>query len=257
MAIRLSSGIYKDSGVEIFHPGKSPMERLLAVSSSDVDLVHLVTTQMAETDALSETLARIVDFICAVVKCDSCFIYVLEGQKLVLQASMNPHSDVIGLLRLRPGQGITGWVAQNMKPVFLSKRAFADPRFEFFRDLPEDRYEAFLSVPVLCRRRLVGVISMQHREEHVHSEQEIKLISTIGFLVGADIEMARLESENQKLIQQLESRKIIERAKGILQRQLGIGEEEAYLQIQGKGRRTRRSMREVAEEIMADSEKKV
>jgi uroporphyrinogen-III synthase len=97
---------------------------------------------------------------------------------------------------------------------------------------------------------------MQHSEEHVYTEREIKLISTIGFLVGADIEMARLESENQKLIQQLESRKLIERAKGILQRQLGIGEEEAYLQIQGKGRRSRRSMRDIAEEIIAGSEKK-
>jgi uroporphyrinogen-III synthase len=232
------------------------MDRLLEVWNSDVDLVHLVTSQLAETDALSETLARIVDFICAVVKCDSCFIYVWDGQKLVLRASMNPHSDVIGWLQLRPGQGITGWVAENIKPVAISSKAYTDSRFEFFPNLPEDRYEAFLSVPVLCRRKLVGVISMQHREEHVHTEREIKLISTIGFLVGADIEMARLESENQKLIQQLESRKIIERAKGILQRQLGIGEEEAYLQIQGKGRRTRRSMREIAEEIIAGADKK-
>jgi uroporphyrinogen-III synthase len=231
------------------------MERLLEVSNSGVDLVHLVTSQMAETDALNDTLTRIVDFICAVVKCDSCFIYVLEGQKLVLRASMNPHAEVIGALGLRAGQGITGWVAENMKPVVISNKAYADPRFEFFLELPEDRYEAFLSVPVLCRRRLVGVISMQHREEHAHTEQEIKLISTIGFLVGADIEMARLESENQKLVQQLESRKVIERAKGILQRQLGIGEEEAYLQIQGKGRRTRRSMRDIAEEIIAGSDR--
>ncbi len=224
---------------------------------SEVDLVHLVTSQMAEADALNETLTRIVDFICAVVNCDSCFIYVLEGQKLVLRASMNPHTDVIGQLKLRFGQGITGWVAENMTPIVIAKQAFQDPRFEFFKELPEDRYEAFLSVPVLCRRRLVGVISLQHREAHVHTEREIKLISAIGFLVGADIEMARLESENQKLTQQLETRKIVERAKGILQRTLGIAEEQAYLTIQGKGRRTRKSMREIAEEIILHDQKKL
>jgi signal transduction protein with GAF and PtsI domain len=226
-------------------------------NQSEVDLVHLVTSQMADADALSQTLTRIVDLICAIVKCDSCFIYVLEGQRLVLRASMNPHADVIGRLKLRFGQGITGWVAENMEPIVIEKQAFQDPRFEFFKELPEDRYEAFLSVPVLCRRRLVGVISMQHREAHLHTEREIKLISTIGFLVGADIEMARLESENQKLTQQLETRKIVERAKGILQRTLGIPEEEAYLTIQGKGRRSRKPMREIAEEIILDDQKKL
>ena len=217
------------------------MERLVEALNSEVDLVHLVTSQIAEADALSETLARIVDFICAIVKCDSCFVYVFEGQKLVLRASMNPHSEVIGALKLRLGQGITGWVAEHLQPVTISQEAYKDPRFEFFGELPEDRYEAFLSVPILCRRRMVGVISMQHREAHVHTNREVKLVSTIGFLVGADIEMARLESENQKLMQQLESRKIVERAKGILQSQLGITEEQAYLQIQGKGRRLRKT----------------
>lgn len=233
------------------------MERAAEVSNSEVDLVHLVTSQIAEADALSETLARIVDFICAIVKCDSCFIYVLEGQKLVLRASMNPHAEVIGLLKLRSSQGITGWVAEHLRPLAISQEAYKDPRFEFFKELPEDRYEAFLSVPILCRRRLVGVINMQHREPHVHTDREIKLISTIGFLVGADIEMARLESENQKLVQQLESRKIVERAKGILQRQQGISEEQAYLQIQGKGRRLRKTMREIAEEILMNDQKKI
>jgi signal transduction protein with GAF and PtsI domain len=224
---------------------------------SEVDLVHLVTSQIADTDALDETLTRIVDFICGIVKCDSCFIYVLEGQRLVLRASMNPHADVIGGLKMYVGQGITGWVAENLTPVAIAERAYQDPRFEFFKELPEDRYEAFLSVPILCRKRLVGVISMQHRQTHAHSEREIKLVSTIGFLVGADIEMARLEGENLKLVQQLETRKLVERAKGILQRRLAISEEEAYLTIQGKGRRTRRSMKEIAEEIVLEEQRKI
>jgi uroporphyrinogen-III synthase len=59
------------------------------------------------------------------------------------------------------------------------------------------------------------------------------------------------------LVQQLESRKIVERAKGILQRQQGISEEQAYLQIQGKGRRLRKTMREIAEEILMNDQKKI
>jgi AmiR/NasT family two-component response regulator len=76
------------------------------------------------------------------------------------------------------------------------------------------------------------------------------MISTLGFLVGAEIEMARLESENLLLSEKLESRKVIERAKGILQRELGIGEEQSYLALQKESRQRRKSMKEVAEAIL-------
>ena len=128
--------------------------------------------------------------------------------------------------------------------------ASQDPRFQLFKDLPEDRFEAFLSVPVMCRGRVVGVINLQNREPHEYSEREMMLISTIGFLVGAEIEMARLESENLHLSEKLETRKLVERAKGILQRELKITEEEAYLTIQRQSRQRRKSMKEVSEAIV-------
>jgi signal transduction protein with GAF and PtsI domain len=156
----------------------------------------------------------------------------------------------VDTLRVKVGQGITGWVAEHRQPVAIGRGAQKDPRFQFFNELPEDRYEAFLSVPVLCRGRLVGVINLQHREPHVHSEREIRLVSTIGFLVGAEIEMARLESANLHLSEKLEARKVVERAKGILQRDLGISEEQAYLSLQRQSRQRRKSMKEVAEAII-------
>jgi uroporphyrinogen-III synthase len=74
--------------------------------------------------------------------------------------------------------------------------------------------------------------------------------------VGAEIEMARLESENTSLARQLEARKLVERAKGILQRDLGLTEEQAYLALQRQSRQKRRSMREVAEAIVLSEEVK-
>ncbi len=122
-------------------------------------------------------------------------------------------------------------MAEHREPVAVSKNASKDPRFQFFHELPEDTYEAFLSVPLMSRGRVVGVINLQHRRPHVHNQKEIRLISTVGFLVGAEIEMARLESENTHLSQKLETRKIVERAKGILQRDLSLDEEQAYLAL--------------------------
>jgi len=211
---------------------------------------------MAAVDPLHEVLARLVKFALAVVKCDSCFVYVLENDELVLRASKNPHPEVVDRLKLHMGQGITGWVAEHRQPVAVARNASQDPRFQFFNELPEDRYEAFLSVPVLCRGRVVGVINLQHRQPHTYSPREIKLISTIGFLVGAEIEMARLESENSHLSEKLETRKLVERAKGILQRELGLGEEQAYLTLQRQSRQRRKSMKEIAEAIVLSEEVK-
>lgn len=223
-------------------------------SDLDFDLLHEIGSRMAAADPLHHVLTKVVEFAVALVKCDSCLVYVLENDELVLRASKNPHDEVVDRLKLSVGQGITGWVAQHREPVAVSQNASRDPRFKFFNELPEDLYEAFLSVPVLCRGRLVGVVNLQHRKPHVHSRREIRLISTVGFLVGAEIEMARLESENSNLTRQLEVRKLVERAKGILQRDLDINEEQAYLTLQRQSRQKRRSMKEVAEAIILSDE---
>lgn len=209
---------------------------------------------MASADPLHEVLGQIVEFAANLVECDSCFLYVLEEDELVLRASKNPHEEIMDRLKLRVGQGITGWVAEHREPVAISQDAAKDPRFQYFNELPEDSFEAFLSVPVLSRGRLVGVINLQHRQSHVYSMRQIRLISTIGFLVGAEIEMARLEGENSDLVEKLETRKLVERAKGILQRDMGLNEEQAYLALQRQSRQKRKSMKDVAEAIVLSEE---
>ena len=221
---------------------------------SDIDLIHEIGSRIAAADPLHAVLGRVVDLVSTLVLCDSCFLYVLEEDALVLRASKTPHPDVVDRLTLRVGQGITGWVAEHRHPVAVGRNAFDDPRFKTFNELPEDRYQAFLSVPVLSRGKLVGVINLQHRTPHEHSSREIQVISTIGFLVGAEIEMARLETENTQLNERLETRKVVERAKGILQRDLALTEEEAYLTIQRQNRQRRRSKREIAEAILLGDE---
>jgi len=225
-----------------------------SVEHPEIDALHEIGSRIAAADPFHEVLGSVVDFVSSVVKCDSCFLYVLEGNELVLRASKNPHADVVDRLKLSIGQGITGWVAQHKQPVAVPQNAARDPRFQLFNELPEDHFEAFLSVPVLCRGKLVGVINLQHRKVHHHSKRDMQLISMIGFLVGAEIEMARLESENSDLTRKIETRKLVERAKGILQRELNVTEEQAYLLLQKQSRQRRISMKEVSEAIVLSEE---
>jgi FixJ family two-component response regulator len=214
----------------------------------DIALLNKMATRLSAADPVHEVFEEVVEFVAAVIKCDSCMVYALEGEELVLRASKNPHPEALDRLKMRVGQGITGWVAQHREPVVVSQKAYDDPRFKLFNELPEDRFESFLSV--VSGGRLVGVISLQSREPHRYSKRETSLVAMIGFLVGAEVERARLEGENSELFDKLEKRKIVERAKGILQRDLQIGEEEAYLTLQRESRQRRKSMKEFAEAIV-------
>jgi uroporphyrinogen-III synthase len=216
----------------------------------EIAFLHELGERIAASDSLQHVLARVVEFVTAVIHCDSCFLYVLEDGGLTLRASKNPHPEVIDRIKLRIGQGITGWVAEQRKPVAIARNAFQDSRFQSFSELPEDRYEAFLSVPVLCRDNLVGVINLQHRQPHTHTQREIQLISTIGFLVGPEIEMARREAEKLKFSELPEAQKLVEQAAQVLQRDRTFSEEEAFVVMQQQSRRSGKSMKEIASAVL-------
>ena len=150
----------------------------------------------AEVSPLHEILEKLVVFATSLVESDSCFVYVREGEDLVLMASKNPHHEILNRLKLKVGEGITGWVAEHRQTVAIGLNAWKDPRFKRFSDLPEDRFESFLSVPILARGRAVGVINLQNRKPHEYTAREIAAISTTGAFVGAEIEMVRLEVES-------------------------------------------------------------
>lgn len=221
---------------------------------SGVDFLHEISSRMAASDPLHTVLNRIVDFACSLIQCDSCFVYVLEDDQLVLRASKNPHSDFVDHLGIWLGQGITGWVGWHREPVAIPEKALKDPRFQRFKNLPEDTFEAFLSVPILSRSKLIGVINLQHRKPYYHTEHEVRLLAAAGYLVGTELERARLESENLELSDRLESRKHIEKAKGVLQRDFGLDEDTAYKAMQRESRQRRKSMREIAEAILLNDD---
>ena len=110
-----------------------------------------------------------------------------------------------------------------------------------------------LCTPILCASKVIGVINLQHRLTYQHSTNEVRLLSMLGFLVGAEVERARLESENVQLSGRLETRKAVDRAKGILQRDLSLSEDEAYRVPTADGKsyvQRRKSMREIAEAVI-------
>ena len=140
---------------------------------------------MARDANLGEALQSVVGLVVEFMQSDSCLLYLLQSSELVLCASNNPQPDTIGSVRLKLGEGLTGWVARERRLLAISREAYLDPRFKLFTDLPEDTYDAFLSAPVIARNRIMGVINVQHRDPHFHSGGEMELLTTVGEQVGS------------------------------------------------------------------------
>jgi signal transduction protein with GAF and PtsI domain len=209
--------------------------------------------------SLDEMLGEIVGLTAQVTECDACLVYLLEpdSDEVVLRASQVPHAAALGNLRMKMGEGVTGWVAEHKSVVALSSKAAADARFKRFPALIEDTYEAFLSVPLVSGGDVIGVINVHHRQAHRHTSEEIALLTFVGEQMGGVISKsllteanARLLEETQEMKRQLETRKLVERGKGILQQRYGLSEEEAYLRLRNESRRLRRPMKDLAEAII-------
>jgi signal transduction protein with GAF and PtsI domain len=231
----------------------------MEASTNQVSILHRISSIVSSELSLDEMLGEIIGLTSQVTGCDACLVYLIEREsgEIVLRASQVPHAADLGILRMKMGEGVTGWVAEHKSVVALGSRASSDIRFKRFPALVEDTYEAFLSVPLVNKGDIIGIINVHHRDAHDHTPDEIALLTFVGEQMGTAISRSMLEDENARLLEeaqeakrQLEIRKLVERAKGILQFRHNLTEEEAYLRLRNESRRLRRPMRELAEAII-------
>lgn len=166
------------------------LEARLEHTEQQLRLLQKISRFMARDMNLAEAFQEIVSLVVEFMACDSCLLYLVENDELVLCASNNPQPETIGRVKLRLGEGLTGWVARERRFVSISREAYLDPRFKHFSDLPEDTFEAFLSAPVIAKNGVAGVINVQHREPHFHTGGEMELLTTVGEQVGCLVALA-------------------------------------------------------------------
>ncbi len=155
-------------------------------------LFQKISRFMVRDMSLQEVLKGVVALVVEFTQCDACLVYLLDGEELVLCASNTPHPSTIGKLRMRSNEGLTGWVARERRLLAIPREAYKDPRFKKFGELEEDSFEAFLSVPVIARNRVVGVLNVQHRLPHQHTGSELEVLTTVGEQIGCVLVLARM-----------------------------------------------------------------
>ena len=158
---------------------------------------------------LQEVLSLVATKVADALHTDACFVYLYDerADELVLRATRGtPIDEMSRRPRMRPGEGITGSAAAARAPVMLESQAHLDPRFKNFPNLPEDEYQSILAVPITTRDgTLEGALNVRTREPRSFTEDEVDLLLAIAAQVAQSIEHAKLYSEAQRRVHELEA----------------------------------------------------
>jgi len=164
------------------------------VHESRVSVLTLdeIANLAAEGGQPAETLMNVVALIAKRFHTDVCSAYLLEPDRanLVLAATVGLRRECIGSLRMAVHEGLTGLVAELVRPVAV-EQVKNHPRFKYFRDAGEDAYQSFLGVPLIERGVLQGVLVVQTIEARVFSEEEIRMLTEAATQVAPVVSEAR------------------------------------------------------------------
>jgi signal transduction protein with GAF and PtsI domain len=187
-----------------------------------------------------------------------CSLSLLDEKTktLVLKATQSMSEAYNKKPPLHLGEGIAGKTAKENKPrqiYDISK----EPEYKYKDIAKKEGLRSLLSVPLSVKGRIIGVLNNYTSKPHKFTGEEIDILTTVANQAAIVIENAELMVKTKVIQDELETRKIVEKAKGILMREQSLSEEEAFKKIQRQSMDTRRSMREIAEAIMLiDSMKK-
>lgn len=173
--------------------------------AAEADALRRVGEATGSAFDLEEILKATADTAVLVTGTDSCQVYLYDTQRdeLVLRAADESARAMVGKIRLKLGEGITGWVARERKHVAVVRNARNDHRFKYFHEIHEEDYQSILSVPLVFKNEVIGVINVRTRQPHVYSKNQVRLLSSIASQMAGAIQKARRARQLEKTAVQL------------------------------------------------------
>ncbi len=146
----------------------------------------------AEAGNPAETLMNVVALIAQRFQTDVCSAYLLEPDRanLVLAATLGLRPQCIGTLRMPIHEGLSGLVAEEVRPVAV-QQVKNHPRFKYFKEAGEEAYQSFLGVPLIDRGVLQGVLVVQTIEDRCFQDVEILMMTEAAVQLAPVVSEAR------------------------------------------------------------------
>lgn len=157
------------------------------MSAMQLETLRRIVQEVDAAASLHEALEVMVVQVAEAMGSEVCSVYLLDerNQRYVLMASKGLNTESVGVVSLATGEGLVGLVGQREEIVNLEDAA-SHPRFRYLPETGEDMYKSFLGVPIMYRRKVMGVMVVQNRERRAYTEAaESFLVTLCAQLSGA------------------------------------------------------------------------
>jgi signal transduction protein with GAF and PtsI domain len=216
-----------------------------------VDTLSKIAKAITSDLYLEDVLKLIVTLTANTMQVKICALWLLDEatQSLRIRATQAMSQEYLKERTLKVGEGIVGLVAKEKKPIVITNVS-EDARYKEKKLAQKENLVSMLSVPMMVKKRVIGVINCYTTFPYEFTKSNIELLSIVANQAAVAIENTELLVKTKIAQGELEARKKIERAKGILMKEKNISEEEAYKLIQKSSMNKRIPMKDVAEAII-------
>ncbi|MDQ3641397.1 MAG: GAF domain-containing sensor histidine kinase [Actinomycetota bacterium] len=161
---------------------------------------------------MREVSQRVAALVTAATDSDVCFVHLVDDElhRVVLAGATPPFDEQVGSVQLALGEGIAGWVAKHARPAVVPDK-WKDSRYRYIPELRGQDFTSMVSVPMLARGRVVGVLNVHSRAARDYGDEDLVLLSQVANLIAGAIENARLYrrlAEREEMLERFASRTV-------------------------------------------------
>jgi two-component system, response regulator PdtaR len=228
-----------------------------SIHTKHIEAISKVSRSITSNLGLDDILKLIVTVTAETMNSKICSLMLLNEKtgELTLKVTQSMSELYNRKASLKLGEGIAGKVALENRPMVVYDIS-KESEYKFKDIAKNESLKSLLSVPIAVKGRVIGVLNNYTSFSHKFTEDEINILTSIANQAAILIENAELMVKTRTIQEELETRKLIERAKGILMREQSLSEEDAFRKIQKESMDLRKSMREIAEAIILISKMK-
>ena len=216
-----------------------------------IEALSEISQAISSDQYLDDILKLIVTVTANVMDSKICSLWVLDGKERVLKirATQAISEEYLKERSLKLGEGVVGYVAEQKKPLAILD-VLKEPRYKEKALARKEGLVSMLSVPLTVKDKVIGVINIYTSYPHEFTETERAVLTMVANQAAVCIENTELMVQTKVIQEELETRKLVERAKGILMKHHGLSEEEAFKRIRKASMDSRKTMREIADAIL-------
>jgi len=204
---------------------------------------------------LEDILKLIVTLTANVMEAKICNVWLFDekSQEFTIEATQAMSKEYLEKRTIELTEGIVGLAAREKKPIIISD-VLSDKRYKEKKLAKKEGLVSMASLPMMVKDKVIGVLNIYTTSPYNFTKADINLLSTVANQAAVAIEKTELIVKTKIIQEELEARKRIEKAKGILMQEKGISEEEAFSLIRKSSMDKRISTKEIAEAIILSYE---